>query len=95
MLRQKVTLNIFYCIKRQKDKTQVKQLRQSSPIDRSCLSFKLEGDYMTSKFCGSCCFHLMNFIRLYYMYNANFIKILNTLSPVLRGHLWDKEKVAL
>ena len=27
------TLNIFYCSKRQKDKTQVKQLRQSSPID--------------------------------------------------------------
>jgi hypothetical protein len=27
-----VTLNIFYCSKRQKDKTQVKQLRQSSPI---------------------------------------------------------------
>ena len=26
------TLNIFYCSKRQKDKTQVKQLRQSSPI---------------------------------------------------------------
>jgi hypothetical protein len=25
------TLNIFYCSKRQKDKTQVKQLRQSSP----------------------------------------------------------------
>jgi hypothetical protein len=27
-----ITLNIFYCSKRQKDKTQVKQLRQSSPI---------------------------------------------------------------
>jgi hypothetical protein len=27
-----LTLNIFYCSKRQKDKTQVKQLRQSSPI---------------------------------------------------------------
>jgi hypothetical protein len=27
-----ITLNIFYCLKRQKDKTQVKQLRQSSPI---------------------------------------------------------------
>ena len=26
------TLNIFYCSKTQKDKTQVKQLRQSSPI---------------------------------------------------------------
>jgi len=26
------TLSIFYCSKRQKDKTQVKQLRQSSPI---------------------------------------------------------------
>jgi hypothetical protein len=26
------TLNIFYCSKRQKDKTQVKQLRQSSTI---------------------------------------------------------------
>ena len=26
------TLNIFHCSKRQKDKTQVKQLRQSSPI---------------------------------------------------------------
>jgi hypothetical protein len=26
------TLNIFYCSKRQKDKTQVKQLRQSSPL---------------------------------------------------------------
>jgi len=26
------TLNIFYCSKRQKDKTQVEQLRQSSPI---------------------------------------------------------------
>ena len=26
------TLSIFYCLKRQKDKTQVKQLRQSSPI---------------------------------------------------------------
>ena len=26
------TLNIFYCSKRQKDKIQVKQLRQSSPI---------------------------------------------------------------
>ena len=26
------TLNIFYCSKRQKDKTQVKQLRQSSSI---------------------------------------------------------------
>ena len=26
------TLNIFYCSKRQNDKTQVKQLRQSSPI---------------------------------------------------------------
>ena len=27
-----ITLNICYCSKRQKDKTQVKQLRQSSPI---------------------------------------------------------------
>ena len=27
-----ISLNIFYCSKRQKDKTQVKQLRQSSPI---------------------------------------------------------------
>ena len=26
------TLNIFYCSKRQKDKSQVKQLKQSSPI---------------------------------------------------------------
>jgi hypothetical protein len=26
-----ITLSIFYCSKRQKDKTQVKQLRQSSP----------------------------------------------------------------
>jgi hypothetical protein len=30
---QSITLNIFYCSKRQKDKTQVKQLRQSSPIN--------------------------------------------------------------
>ena len=30
--RLKITLNIFYCSKRQKDKTQVKQRRQSSPI---------------------------------------------------------------
>jgi hypothetical protein len=27
-----VTLSIFYCSKRQKDKTQIKQLKQSSPI---------------------------------------------------------------
>jgi hypothetical protein len=27
-----ISLSIFYCSKRQKDKTQVKQLRQSSPI---------------------------------------------------------------
>ena len=27
-----ITLNIFYCSKRQKDKTQAEQLRQSSPI---------------------------------------------------------------
>jgi hypothetical protein len=31
-LKHVTTLNIFYCSKRQKDKTQVKQLRQSSPI---------------------------------------------------------------
>ena len=32
MIKFVSTLNIFYCSKRQKDKTQVKQLRQSSPI---------------------------------------------------------------
>ena len=31
-LPEHITLDIFYCSKRQKDKTQVKQLRQSSPI---------------------------------------------------------------
>jgi hypothetical protein len=34
-------------------------------------------------------------IMLYRLYKRTQIELQNTVKPVLRGHLWDKEKVAL
>jgi hypothetical protein len=52
------TLNIFYCSKRQKDKTQVKQLRQSSPKGLRILLLM------------DCKSHVLFRFKLVYKYNA-------------------------
>jgi len=37
----------------------------------------------------------ISLVKICYNYHLLYIMYVNTVKPVLRGHLWDKENVAL